>query len=223
MRRITVVENILKANDAVARENRDRLDAHNVVAMNWLSSPGTGKTTLIEKTLPTLEQRAVRSAVIEGDIQTTRDAERIDALGVPVVQVTTGGACHLNASMIKQALDELALDKVDLVIIENVGNLVCPAELTLGEHLTAVLLSVTEGHDKPLKYPLAFRVAQAMAITKTDLIPYTDFEIGEARKFALQINPELHIVETSCYEEAGIDEWADWIVERQRSLVAVSS
>ena len=216
MRRITVVENILKANDAIARANRDWLDEHGVVGMNWLSSPGTGKTTLLEKTLPALERRAVRPAVIEGDIRTTRDAERIDALGVPVVQITTGGACHLNASMIKQALDELPLDKLDLVIIENVGNLVCPAELSLGEHLTAVLLSVTEGHDKPLKYPLAFRVAHAMAITKTDLIPYTDFEMGEARKFALQINPELRIVETSCYEEVGIDEWADWIVESSR-------
>ena len=216
MRRITVVENILKANDAIAGENRERLDEYGVVGINWLSSPGTGKTTLLEKTLPILERRSVRTAVIEGDIHTTRDAERIDALGVPVVQITTGGACHLNASMVKQALDELALDELDLVIIENVGNLVCPAGISLGEHLTTVLLSVTEGHDKPLKYPLAFRVAQAMAITKTDLVPHTDFEMDEARKFALQINPVLHIVETSCYDGVGIDEWADWIIESSR-------
>jgi len=217
MRRIAVVENIMKANDAIARENRDRLDSHGIVAMNWLGSPGTGKTTLLEKTLPALEQRAVRPAVIEGDIQTTRDAERIDAVGVPVVQVSTGGSCHLNASMIKQALDALSLDELDMVVIENVGNLVCPAELTLGEHITTVLLSVTEGHDKPLKYPLAFRISQAMVVTKTDLIPHTDFEIDEAHRFALQINPKLTIIETSCYQPSGIDEWADWIVAQRRN------
>ncbi len=222
MRRIAVVEDILKANDAIARENRTRLDEHGVVAMNWLSSPGAGKTTLLEKSLPVLIERNLRPAVIEGDIQTTRDAERIDALGVPVVQVTTGGGCHLNASMIKQALDELPLDTLDLVIIENVGNLVCPAELTLGEHITAVLLSVTEGHDKPLKYPLAFRVAQAMVITKTDLVPHTDFDLDEARSFAVQINAELKIVETSCYDGNGITDWADWIVEKQRVLATDS-
>jgi len=217
MKRIAVVENIMKANDAIARENRDVLDSHGIVAMNWLSSPGTGKTTLLEKTLPALERRAVRPAVVEGDIQTTRDAERIDALGIPVVQVSTGGGCHLNASMIKQALETLSLDELDMVIIENVGNLVCPAELTLGEHITAVLLSVTEGHDKPIKYPLAFRKSQAMVITKTDLVPHTDFDLQEARSFALQINPKLTIVETSCYDGSGIDEWTDWIVAERDS------
>ena len=214
MRRVTVVQNILKANDAIAAENRQAFDDNGVMAMNWLSSPGAGKTTLLEKTLPALESRGVRAAVIEGDIQTTRDADRIDAVGVQAVQITTGGACHLNASMIKQALAELPLADLDLVIIENVGNLVCPAGFYLGEHIVTTLLSVTEGNDKPLKYPQAFRSAGTMVITKTDLVPHTNFDLDEAKEFALQINPDLRIVETSATTGNGIDEWADWITKQ---------
>jgi hydrogenase nickel incorporation protein HypB len=211
MRRVTVVQNILKANDAIAAENRQAFDDNGVMAMNWLSSPGAGKTTLLEKTLPALADLGVRAAVIEGDIQTTRDAERIDAVGVQAVQVTTGGTCHLDASMVKQALAELPLSDLDLVIIENVGNLVCPAGFFLGEHIVTTLLSVTEGHDKPLKYPQAFRAAQTMVITKLDLVPYTNFDLEEGKEFALRINPDLHIVETSATTGDGINEWADWI------------
>ncbi len=211
--KIKVMDNILRANDAIARDNRRRLDEHDVFAINLMSSPGAGKTTLIEKTLEKLGNQS-RVGVIEGDIETSRDAERLEGYGIQVVQLQTGSSCHLDANMVSQALDDLELNGLDLVIIENVGNLVCPAEFKVGEDHKVMILSVTEGDEKPLKYPLMFRESSLLLLNKVDLLKFTNFNMQEARDNALKVNPGLEIMEISCTTGQGLQEWERWLLNR---------
>lgn len=212
LKKIQVMENILEFNDVKAAENRERLQSRGVFTVNLMSSPGSGKTTLLERTLERILPRT-RAGVIEGDIQTTRDAERLDRFDVPIVQINTGSACHLDGEMIARALDEVPLDEIDILFIENVGNLVCPAEFRVGEDHKVIVLSVTEGDDKPLKYPLMFRESTALILNKIDLLPYTDFSLERARANVHQIHPNLHIMEVSCRSGQGLDGWIEWLEE----------
>jgi hydrogenase nickel incorporation protein HypB len=210
---ISVVSKILAANDRVAEENRDRFRAADVAVIDIIGSPGAGKTALLEATLPRLAKE-MAVGVIVGDISTTRDAERIAATGVPVVQITTdafGGACHLEASTIRQALDHVSLEKLDLLFVENVGNLVCPAEFDLGQDRRAVVLSVTEGEDKPLKYPLAFREASVVVVSKIDLLPHLTYDIEALRANLKQVQPAVAWRELSARTGAGMDAWLEWV------------
>jgi hydrogenase nickel incorporation protein HypB len=208
--KVKVVTRILEANDRIAEENRKRFDDAGVYVVNLMGAPGAGKTTLLERTIRALQPH-LRIGVIEGDIVGTDDAERIGALGVPVVQINTGGACHLDANMISEVLGELPLSDLDLLIIENVGNLVCPAEFKVGENLKMMVLSVAEGHDKPLKYPLMFRESAALVLNKVDLLPYMNTDINKMRNDSLALNRDLKIFEVSCATGAGIDQWAQWL------------
>jgi len=208
--KVKVVSRILEANDRIAEDNRKRFREAGVFVANLMGAPGAGKTTLLERTIQAL-QKDLRIGVIEGDIVGTDDAERIGALNVPVVQINTGGACHLDANMISEVLDELPLRDLDMVIIENVGNLVCPAEFKVGEDIKLMVLSIAEGHDKPLKYPLMFQESSALVLNKVDLLPYTNADIGKMRKDSLALNPKLTIFEVSCRTGAGIDAWAQWL------------
>ncbi|MDA8168785.1 MAG: hydrogenase nickel incorporation protein HypB [Nitrospiraceae bacterium] len=208
--KLNVVSRILDANERLAEQNRELFRKHNVFVVNIMSSPGAGKTTLIEKTIRALNGK-IKAGVIEGDIQGTADAERIGSLGVPVVQINTGGACHLDANMIKEALPGIPLADIDLLIIENVGNLVCPAEFNVGEHAKVMLLSIAEGDDKPLKYPLMFQESKALVINKTDLKPYLDVSVDKIRKDSLSLNPSLEIFEVSARNSDGISGWMDWL------------
>jgi hydrogenase nickel incorporation protein HypB len=209
--KVKVVTNILEANDRIAAENKKKFGEAGVFVMNVLSGPGAGKTSLLERTIQELSGK-IKIGVIEGDIAGADDAERIDKLGIPVVQINTGGGCHLDANMITDVLDDLPpLKELDLLIIENVGNLVCPAEFNLGEHMKVMLLSVAEGHDKPLKYPLMFQESSALVLNKIDLLPYTDADIGKMRKDSLSLNPNLKIFEVSCKTGQGITDWTNWV------------
>ncbi len=208
--KVKVVTRILEANDRIAEQNRKRFQEAGVVVLNLMGAPGAGKTTLLERTIHALKPR-FKIGVIEGDIVGTDDAERIGALDVPVVQINTGGACHLDANMISEVLSELPLRELDLLIIENVGNLVCPAEFNVGEDLKMMVLSVAEGHDKPLKYPLMFRESKALVLNKIDLLPYLNTDIHKMRNDSLALNPNLKIFEVSCATGAGIDFWAEWL------------
>lgn len=207
---IKVLTNVLKANDNIARDNNTDFTTNQVLAINLMSSPGSGKTTLLENTI-TLLQADFRIGVIEGDLQTTIDAERIQKLNIPVVQINTAGGCHLDANLVRNAVKNLALNEIDLLFIENVGNLVCPAEYQLGEHKRVVLLSIAEGDDKPIKYPAVFRNADVLIITKMDLLPNSDFELARARQDATQINPAIEIFEISCKTGRGLTAWCDWL------------
>lgn len=208
--KINVVERILEANERIARQNKKTFEDEGVFVINLMSSPGAGKTSLIESTVRALSGK-FKTAVIEGDIQGTADSERIGALGIPVVQINTGGACHLDANMVAEALKGLSLGGVDLLIIENVGNLVCPAEFHLGEHMKVMLLGITEGHDKPLKYPLMFRESKALLLNKTDLKPHLDVDLEKIKRDSLSLNPSIEILEISCKTGSGIDEWTEWL------------
>ena len=210
---ITIEQRILKRNSEVAAENRRLFDGSGVFVVSLASSPGSGKTSLLEKALAQLKGE-VAVAVIEGDVQTDNDARRIEALGVPVVQIVTNGTCHLDAQMVQSALQHVEFGKVELLFVENVGNLVCPASYDLGEHLRVVLSSTTEGEDKPLKYPAMFRRSDALVLNKVDLLPYLQYDLNEARKMAVQVNPALEIFETSCTTGAGIGDFCRWIVNR---------
>lgn len=192
---ISVLKNVFQKNDHAADENRARLDSMGITCLNLLGGAGAGKTSLLEAVIPSLACD-LRVAVIEGDLATTRDAERIAALEVPVIQLLTDGGCHLNATLVQHALDELPLDDLDLIIIENVGNPICPANFALGEHFRISVLSVTEGDDKPSKYPLLFRSVAGVAITKCDLLPMVDFDLEGARRDIGLINPGAMIFET---------------------------
>ena len=208
---IDVHESLFAANDKKALANRKLFAAAGAVVINMISSPGAGKTTLLEQTIDHLAG-TLSIGVIEGDIETERDADRIRAKGVPAVQITTGGACHLDAELIHTGMHKLIAqgnDKFDIIFIENVGNLVCPASFYLGEDLRMVLLSVPEGSDKPAKYPGAFKTSDLYAITKTDLLPYFDFSMEEARKEALQLNPNLQILELAAPKGTGLKAWID--------------
>lgn len=211
--KINVVKNVLDANDRIARENRDLFDDKRLYVINLMSSPGAGKTSLVEATIRSLRDR-YRIGVIEGDIQDTYDADRIARLEIPVVQINTGGGCHLDANMIREALPSLDLNGLDLMIVENVGNLVCPAEFKIGENVKIMILSTPEGADKPAKYPLMFREAVVMMINKMDLIPYVDFDLEKAKKDALALNRNLRIIEVSCKTKAGLPEWIQWLTEQ---------
>jgi len=210
--KVKVKTDILGANDRVAGDNRKLFDEHGVFVINIMSSPGAGKTTLLEKTLAALKDE-MRIGVIEGDVATTADAERIEAMGVPVVQINTGSACHLDGAMIRDALDEFDLAGIDLLIVENVGNLVCPAEFKVGEDHKVMLLSTTEGDDKPLKYPLMFHESSVLIVNKTDLIPYTNFSMDKAVGDARSINPGLEVYPVSCRTGEGLEGWYGWLRE----------
>jgi hydrogenase nickel incorporation protein HypB len=210
---IEILEGVFDANEEIAEENRRLFEAHKVFAMNLMASPGAGKTSLIERTIKGLGER-LRIGVIEGDIASRVDSERLKALGIQVVQINTGGACHLDANMIRQALDHLDLGNLDLLIIENVGNLVCPAEFKLGEGLRVMILSVAEGHDKPLKYPLMFSDSQVLIVNKTDLMGMSDFDLEELRSTVRGMNPGITIFEVSCRSGEGVTPWTDWLFEK---------
>lgn len=214
--KVKVVADILSANERIAEENRRLFMENGVFVINLMSSPGAGKTTLLESTLAALREK-YRIGVIEGDVATTADAERIEKTGVPVVQINTGSMCHLDGNMIKNALDEFDLKALDLLIVENVGNLVCPAEFKVGEDCKVMLLSTAEGDDKPLKYPLMWRESSALIINKTDLIPYTNFSLEKATKDSRTINPRLEIFPLSCRTGEGLPAWYDWL---ERSISA---
>lgn len=217
MAKITVVKNILDANDRIAEENRKLFDREKIYVLNLMSSPGAGKTSLVERTIVSLQNK-YKIGVIEGDIQGSADAERIASLGVPVVQINTGGACHIDGNMIREALPSLNLAQIDLLIAENVGNLVCPAEFKVGENTKVMVLSTPEGSDKPAKYPLMFQQSEAMIINKIDLLPYVDFDMAKAKRDALTLNPKLKIFEVSCTSSAGLKDWFDWLSGRIESF-----
>jgi len=208
--KVKVVTNILEANDRIAAENKKIFDEAEVYVMNIMSGPGAGKTSLLERTILEFSGR-IKIGVIEGDIAGSDDAERIEKLGVPVIQINTGGGCHLDANMIREVTDDLPLKDLDLLIIENVGNLVCPAEFKLGEDMKVMLLSIAEGHDKPLKYPLMFQESSALVLNKIDLLPYTNVDLEKIRKDSLSLNPNLKIFEVSCKTGEGIKDWTDWL------------
>jgi hydrogenase nickel incorporation protein HypB len=208
--KVKVVTRILEANDRIAEENRKRFKTAGVFVVNLMGAPGAGKTSLLEKTILRLRD-TLRIGVVEGDIAGTDDAERISRTGVPVVQINTGGACHLDANMISEVLPDLPIDDLDMLVIENVGNLVCPAEFRVGEDIKAMVLSITEGHDKPLKYPLMFQESSALVLNKMDLLPFIDVEIDRLKRDALSLNPLMRIFEVSCKTGHGIDAWAEWL------------
>ncbi|MDP2902903.1 MAG: hydrogenase nickel incorporation protein HypB [Methylovulum sp.] len=208
---ISVLSNLLKHNDQQAQLNRAKLDAHGILAINLMSSPGSGKTALLEATIQRLKDK-FRIAVIEGDLETENDAERIRAQGVPAYQITTGTACHLDAHLTQHALEHLNLSEIDLLFIENVGNLVCPASFDLGHHRNVTLLSVTEGDDKPAKYPVMFRAADLMLITKTDLLPYLDdFSPAKAERCQRALASDVPIFALSSRSGEGLATWLQWL------------
>lgn len=215
--KVPVVEKILSANDRLALENQALLDAHGVLGVNLMASPGAGKTSLIEATIDTLAGR-LRLGAIDGDIATSLDADRVAARGIPAVQINTGGGCHLDANMLKSALPDLPLHDMDLLLVENVGNLVCPAEFDLGEHLRVMLLSVTEGHDKPAKYPLMFRTSNLLLLNKIDLLTYCDFDVAAATATARDLNPAQTVLQISCRTGDGLDAWIAWLEARVAEL-----
>ena len=208
--KVSVVKNILAANDRIAQENRAIFDEKNLLVFNLMSSPGAGKTSLLEKTIVALKDQ-LNVGVIEGDIQSSQDAERIAATGAPAVQINTGGACHLDGNMIRDTFHEFDFDALDLLVVENVGNLVCPAEFKVGEDFKVMILSVTEGEDKPAKYPLMFHESKALLINKIDLLPYVDCSVERIREESLKVNPDLVIFEVSCKTGEGLDAWYDWL------------
>jgi hydrogenase nickel incorporation protein HypB len=209
---------LLNENDRLAAQNRAFFAAHKICVFNLVSSPGSGKTTLLVETLRTLKER-YRVAVIEGDQQTDLDARRIAETGVPVVQINTGQACHLDAQMVAAAAQSLALPGLQALFIENVGNLICPAEYDLGEQTRLVLMSVTEGEEKPLKYPLIFHLSQALILTKIDLLPYLKFDLESCIRNARQINPRLEIIRTSAFQPALNQAWNDWLCRQVEKTI----
>jgi len=213
---VKVYENIMRANDQIAGRIRKLLDDKNIFAVNFISSPGSGKTTLLEKIIPLFIQKNIRVGAIEGDLATTNDADRISKYNIPVVQINTGSGCHLDANMIFNPVQDLPLDDMDLLIIENVGNLVCPTEFYLGENVKIGIISTAEGDDKPAKYPLILNVSKAIILNKIDLIPYTNFNKDRFYKFCKQINSGINIFETSAVKDIGIDAVVEWIMKERR-------
>lgn len=213
--KVSVVRNILEANEAIAQKNRKLFKEKDIFTINLMSSPGAGKTTLLENTVEALKDK-LRMAVIEGDIQSSVDARRIARKGVRAIQINTDGGCHLDANMIQNVLAHLDLDNLDLLIIENVGNLVCPAEFDIGENVKTMILSVTEGDDKPLKYPVMFRESAVLLINKIDLLPYTNCKINNIKKAVLKLNPKIKIFEVSCRTGEGLENWYKWIRQQTK-------
>jgi hydrogenase nickel incorporation protein HypB len=217
--KISVVRDILEANERIARQNRELFDESGLLVVNLMSSPGAGKTTLLEKTIDALK-KDLKIGVIEGDIQSSHDAERIAAKGIPAVQINTDGACHLDGNMIRDTFGEFDFKDMDFLVVENVGNLVCPAEFKVGEDYKVMILSVAEGDDKPSKYPLMFHESGVLLVNKIDLLPYVDCSVEKIRRDALKINPNLTIFEVSCKTGEGLQGWFDWIRERVREKEA---
>jgi hydrogenase nickel incorporation protein HypB len=214
---ITIERKVLEKNDQIAQRNRMLFRDRKIFVLNFVSSPGAGKTSILERTFQEL-QGSMKIAVIEGDVQTDLDAKRVAHYGVPVVQIVTLGGCHLEATLIQDALNSLDLSGIEVLFIENVGNLVCPSGYDLGEAAKVVVLSTTEGDDKPLKYPAMFRNSSILIINKTDLIPYVNCDLRTLKNNALQINPELKVFEISCFTGAGIPVWCDWLRKKDASL-----
>jgi len=209
--KVTIAQNILAANDTIAHEIQQNLSARAIRTLNIMSSPGAGKTTLLERTIARLRGR-LSVGVIEGDVETSADAERIEAVGAQTVQINTRGACHLEAHMIRDALAQIELAGLDLLVIENIGNLVCPAAWNLGEDTRIVVVSTTEGDDKPAKYPQMFAASEVMVVNKLDLLPYVDYDLRKVKRQALAINPHLRIFELSCRTGEGLDAWCEWLI-----------
>lgn len=213
MAEIEVIKNILGENDRVAAENQAMFAKKGVYVLNLMGSPGAGKTSVLEKTMEHLAGKT-RMAVIEGDLFTSRDAERIEKHGVPVIQINTAGGCHLDAPMVQKVAQKLTLDAVDLLIVENVGNLVCPAEFAVGEDDKAVVLSITEGDDKPMKYPLIFKESAIALLNKVDILPYCDFDMAAAKEDILTLHPGMKVMEISCTKGQGVAAWCDWLLAK---------
>ncbi|MDF2571173.1 MAG: hypB [Sporomusa sp.] len=207
---IPVMTNILDKNDQTAAELNAMLTSRGIFTVNLLGSPGCGKTSLLEQTISLLNGE-LRVAIVEGDLYTSKDADRLAAYGTPVVQINTQGGCHLDAAMVQAALVKLDLDTIDVLIIENVGNLVCPAEFNVGEHAKVVVLSITEGEDKPLKYPLVFRQSEVIILNKIDLLPYTSFAMDHAIHDIIGLNPQAELLQTSCRTGDGLLAWIEWL------------
>lgn len=223
MNRVPLVQKVLNENGRIAAELRARFSEHEILCLNLVSSPGAGKTSLLERTLEAFPSGR-RVAVLTGDIQTDNDAVRLARFGFPVRQITTGGTCHLDARMVEKALAEWRLEDLDLLLIENVGNLVCPASYDLGEAAKIVVLSVTEGEDKPLKYPSMFFKSELLILNKTDLLPYVPFSLSKARDNAQRVHPGIEIIEVSCLRGDGLPKWQGWLESqlesRRKSLAA---
>jgi hydrogenase nickel incorporation protein HypB len=213
---LPVVEEILSANDRMAQQNRVRLDAHGILAVNIMASPGAGKTSTILCTIEALRS-TLRIGVIEGDVAGHVDADRVAQTGVPVTQINTGGGCHLDAMQIAGALDQLSLDEIDLLFIENVGNLICPTGFRLGEHLNVMIAHVPEGDDKPIKYPGMFAAVDALILNKVDLMPYVEFDRDAFQEGVRALNPDAPMFEISCRTGEGVDVWVDWLLEQSRA------
>jgi len=208
---ITIERKVLEKNDELAAQLRNEFKKNKLFVINIVSSPGSGKTSILEKTIEKLKGK-INLAVIEGDVQTDLDAKRVEKYNVPVVQIVTNGGCHLDAKLVKDALDSINLSDISFLVIENVGNLVCPAGYDLGEDYKIVVLSTTEGDDKPLKYPKMFINSSILIINKVDLLPYVNCNINELKENALKINPDLKVFETSATTGSGIDDWCEWIL-----------
>jgi hydrogenase nickel incorporation protein HypB len=207
---IKVLKDILSANDRIAQENRKLLDKKGVFAINVMASPGAGKTSVILRTISGLKSK-VRIGVIEGDVSSRIDADRIAKENVPVLQINTGGECHLDANMVQRALKDMPLDDIDILLIENIGNLICTAEFKIGTHKNLVIASVPEGHDKPLKYPLMFTVADVILVNKMDLLPYSNFDLNAYKRAVRGLNEKVEVIEISCTTGQGIKRWLEWI------------
>ena len=214
---VKVLQDILSANEGIARRNQSRLDKHSILTINVMSSPGAGKTSLILQTINNLKQKA-RIAVIEGDVASTVDADKMHKQGVEVVQINTAGGCHLDANMTENALNNLPLGDIDLLLIENVGNLICPAEFALGEHKKVMLLSLPEGDDKAYKYPLMFTEADVVLINKIDLLPYLEFNMPAFHKAISGLNPKVKIFQVSCKTGAGLGDWFSWLEDEIKKM-----
>jgi hydrogenase nickel incorporation protein HypB len=218
MNRVPLEKKVLSENDRLAGELRERFREHGVLCLNLISSPGAGKTSVLERTLESFPWDA-RVAVVTGDIQTDNDARRLARWGFPARQITTGGACHLDARMIGRAIADWRLEDLDLLFIENVGNLVCPASYDLGEAAKIVVLSVAEGDDKPLKYPSIFFKSALLLLNKIDLLPYVPFDLAQARANARKVHPEMEILEVSCTTGEGLDAWRGWLEKRRAEML----
>ena len=219
MKKIEVVQNVLEANETIANRNQQLLDKHRVFVINIMSAPGAGKTSLVLQTLRRLKDR-LNIAVIEGDVASTVDAEKVQNEAKAVVQINTRNmpeSCSLMAVMIESALKDMPLDKIDLILIENLGNLICPAEFALGEHKRVLIASLPEGDDKPIKYPLIFIDADAVIINKMDLLPHVDFDIAAFRRSVSGLNPEAEVFQVSCKTGEGIEEWCSWILDQTKA------
>ncbi len=222
MVKIPVVKDILEVNERIALENKELFDKHKVLVINLMGSPGSGKTSLLELTISALKEK-LSIGVIEGDIQSMLDAERINKYGIQIVQINTYGACHLDGNMIRDALPSLNLEKLDLLMVENVGNLVCPAEFKIGEDYKVMILSMPEGDDKPIKYPLMFQESSVLLINKIDLAPYLDVSIERIKNESFKVNPRLAIFPISCKTKQGLEPWFDWILRRYKEKMNAQS